>query len=90
MRHTKTALPAVALVRAPVAEAFGLPADQIYRVVATEIAFPGDFAVIAHGRDIRFALVTEIGAQIATRHLGPSEYYVIGRAVPFFDYGQKT
>lgn len=90
MRSIKTALPAVALVRAAVAETFSLPADQIYRVIETEIAFPGDFAVIAHGRNIRFAVITETGAQIETGHLQPAEYQILGRAVPFSAYGQKT
>jgi hypothetical protein len=90
MRSTRTALPAVALVRAAVAEALDLPTGQIYRIVETEIAFPGDFAVIAHGIDTRFALITETGARIETGHLRPAEYQILGCAVPFEAYGEKT
>ena len=90
MRSTETAVPAVALVRAAVACALDLPADQIYRIAATEIAFPGDFAVLRHGRDTRFALITETGARIETGFLQPAEYQILGVAIPFKTYGQKT
>lgn len=88
--RTKTALPAVVTVRAAVADALSLPVDQLYRLVETEIVFPGDYAVVTHGIDTRFALITETGARIETGHLQPAEYQILGLAVPFKAYGEKT
>lgn len=88
--RTKTALPAVVIVRAAVADALSLPVDQLYRLVETEIVFPGDYAVVTHGMDTRLALITDEGAQIETGHLQPAEYQILGRAIPLEPYGEKT
>lgn len=75
-------LPAVARVRPAVADAFHQSANQVYSLIETEFAFPGDFVIIHHATGRRFAIMTDDGAQLPECHLRPFEYQIIGRAVP--------